>query len=417
MTTNTFQALPSVVLQLANACRKADGRALLVGGCVRDELMGLPCKDLDIEVYHLSANELVRILKTFGPVNEVGRSFGVYKLKHGKLEIDISIPRRDSNVGPGHRGIEVVGDPNMSVEEASRRRDLTVNAIMYDPIDKTLLDPQGGLDDLRKGILCPVDENTFLEDPLRAIRAVQFAARLGFEASPALKTLCQIAALDELPPERIQGEWQKLLLKANQPSIGFQLARDTEIISRVFPEAYHYDHLLNDEALDRIAKGPRDQLSDGQSWALMLGVWLHRSPKDTIETTLDRLWLHKWTGYRLRERTIQLVAQWQHPIKTDSDLRHMSTRCEIEITLLARWALTQDDEALRRLERARELNIANNKPAALLLGRHLAELGISPGPHMGVVLQKVYQQQLDGAVTTLAEAKVKAAEHWDSTSS
>ena len=136
--------------------------------------------------------------------------FGVYKIKLGNLDVDVSIPRRDSNIGPGHRGIEVSGDPNMSIEEASRRRDLTVNAMLYDPPEAILIDPQNGIKDLEKRLLRPVDPDTFLEDPLRAIRAVQFAARLEFDASPSLIELCKDATLEELPAERISGRMAKV---------------------------------------------------------------------------------------------------------------------------------------------------------------------------------------------------------------
>jgi tRNA nucleotidyltransferase (CCA-adding enzyme) len=406
-----FCDLPPQLLRLAHACEQAGGRALLVGGGVRDRLMGIVAKDLDVEVFGLPTDALVSLLRKLGSVNEVGRSFGVYKCKIDDLEIDVSIPRRDSKFGPGHRGIAVIGDPLMSFGEASRRRDLTVNAIGYDPIQQALLDPQGGVEDLRTGRLHPVDEATFLEDPLRAVRAIQFAARLDFEVSPLLLDLCRRASLDELPAERIQGEWEKLLLNAKHPSTGFKLARAAGIIERVFPEVTPVDDPKIDRALDRLARGPRDALEQGQAWALMLGTWLHRASPAAFNATLDRLWLHRWSGYRLRERALQLAAHWQEPIETDAQLRHLSTRCELEITLLARWALLEQDVALERLERARALGISTEKPAPILLGRHLSEQGVPAGRRMGQALKATYTLQLDGTVTNLDSAR-KAARAW-----
>jgi tRNA nucleotidyltransferase (CCA-adding enzyme) len=406
-----FSDLPPQLFQLAQACARAGGRALLVGGSVRDRLMGSPAKDLDVEVFGLEGDALVALLRRLGAVNEVGRSFGVYKCKIGAIELDVSIPRRDNKIGPGHKGIAVVGDPLMSIEEASQRRDLSVNAISYDPIKQLLLDPQQGLSDLEAKRLHPVDVDTFLEDPLRAVRAVQFAARLNFTPSAELLALCQQAPLSELPAERIQGEWEKLLLKANYPSKGLELARATTIIQRLFPEVAPLDDPAVDAALDRLAQGPRDTLGQGPAWALMLGTWLHRAKPEAVLATLDRLWLHKWSGYRLRERTLQLTTHWQDPIKTDAELRHLSTRCELEITLLARWAVKGDQYALERLERARALKIAKDKPSAILLGRHLKPLGISPGPAMGLLLKAVYDLQLDGEVTDLNTA-LEAAQAW-----
>ncbi|MBT3220247.1 MAG: CCA tRNA nucleotidyltransferase, partial [Proteobacteria bacterium] len=173
---------PAVLLRLAQSCESHGGRAYLVGGGVRDFLMGLVVKDWDLEVYGLGEDQLVPVLRQYGHVNEVGRAFSVFKLTVGEREIDISIPRRDSNIGPGHRGIAVSGDPFLSPREAARRRDLTVNALMYDLLSRELLDSFGGRKDLEDRVLRAVDEETFLEDPLRALRVVQFAARLEFSA-------------------------------------------------------------------------------------------------------------------------------------------------------------------------------------------------------------------------------------------
>ncbi|MDX1579118.1 MAG: hypothetical protein R3266_11560, partial [Gemmatimonadota bacterium] len=161
----------------------AGGRAWLVGGCVRDALLGEAVTDFDVEVYRIPEDDLEVLLSALGPVNAVGKSFGVFKLGADE-DIDVSLPRRDSNAGPGHRGIHVEGDPWMTPREAARRRDLTVNAILMDPRTGELLDPWNGRADLDACLLRPVDRHTFLEDPLRALRAVQFAARLIFDPAP-----------------------------------------------------------------------------------------------------------------------------------------------------------------------------------------------------------------------------------------
>ena len=150
------EALPDVV-RLALAVRKAGGRALLVGGWVRDRALGIQSKDLDVEVHSLDEDRLAEILRRMGRVNVVGRSFGVYKLTVGAHTLDVSLPRRDSKVGPGHRGIAISGDPHMGIVEAARRRDLTVNAMLYDPLTGETLDPHGGLVDLAARRLREVD--------------------------------------------------------------------------------------------------------------------------------------------------------------------------------------------------------------------------------------------------------------------
>src|SRR4030095_4285323 len=162
------------VISLAQTIRDAGGRALLVGGCVRDALMGAQPKDWDLEVYQLDALRLREILDQFGSVNVVGESFTVYKLGQN---LDVSIPRRERKSGRGHRGFVVEGDPSMEVAEATRRRDFTINAILKDPLTGELIDPFDGQADLASRLLRVVSAETFGDDSLRVLRAAQFAAR------------------------------------------------------------------------------------------------------------------------------------------------------------------------------------------------------------------------------------------------
>ena len=175
-------------LSIARAVRDAGGRALIVGGWVRDKLLGRDAKDIDLEVYGLSADRLKDVLAAFGSVNTVGESFTVYKV----ADLDVSLPRRESKVGRGHRGFEVTGDPHLSVEEAARRRDFTINAIAWDPLTGEYLDPHDGRADLERRVLRAVDVRTFGEDSLRVLRAVQFAARFDCTLDPATFDLCRI---------------------------------------------------------------------------------------------------------------------------------------------------------------------------------------------------------------------------------
>ena len=183
----------------------AGGRALFVGGWVRDQLSDRESKDIDIEVYGLDAGRLRTLLEGIGRVDAVGESFTVYKL--GPL--DVSLPRRESKTGRGHRGFTVTGDPDLSIEEASRRRDFTVNAIAWDPLTQEHVDPHGGIEDLKRGILRMVDPDTFADDSLRVLRAVQFAARFQWQVDAATKTVCQAIPLDDLPSETHLGRVRK----------------------------------------------------------------------------------------------------------------------------------------------------------------------------------------------------------------
>ena len=125
MMVTSLQPAPALALTLATAVRDAGGRALIVGGWVRDRLLGIDAKDLDLEVFGLSAERLRALLEPFGRVDTVGESFTVYKI----ADVDISLPRRESKIGRGHKGFRVEGDPQLSFIEAARRRDFTINAI------------------------------------------------------------------------------------------------------------------------------------------------------------------------------------------------------------------------------------------------------------------------------------------------
>lgn len=403
----TALQVPAPIHALARRVHEAGGRAYLVGGCVRDHLLGHPVKDWDVEVFGVAPDRLANLLRRTGAVNAVGKSFGVYKWKPGGTgeEIDVSIPRRDSKVGPGHRGIQVDGDPDMPVAEAARRRDLTINAILWDLTDDVVVDPWGGQQDLARRVLRAVDADTFLEDPLRALRVAQFAGRLAFAVDPALVALCRTAPLDELPPERIQGEWGKLLLKAPAPSLGFAFARAAAILERVFPEVAALDA---DAPLDRLAAGPRATMTpEGRAWALMLAGWLHAADAVAIEHTLDRMWMHTVRGYPVRERVQAAVAARTLPMATDAELRRLSVRAEPVLVLSLR-AATAGEDTRAAAARAEALGILETPPPPLLRGRDLKGL-VDPGPRMGEILHDVYEHQLDGAVTTHEDALALAA--------
>src|SRR5215207_3902995 len=173
--------IPEKVIALSQAIHDAGGRALLVGGCVRDTLMGALPKDCDLEAYNIEPERLREVLDQFGPVNVVGEAFTVYKLGRN---LDISLPRRERKSGRGHKAFVIEGDPAMEVAEATRRRDFTINAILQDPLTGELIDPFAGQRDIEQRVLRAVSTETFAEDSLRVLRAAQFASRFEFEIEP-----------------------------------------------------------------------------------------------------------------------------------------------------------------------------------------------------------------------------------------
>jgi len=259
------------VLRIAREVRALDPlraevppRALLVGGFVRDALLGRPTTDADVEVHGVPRDRLEALVALMFPgrVNTVGRSFGVLKVNLApQLDLDVALPRSDSKTGAGHRGFAVEGDPFLGFEEASRRRDFTVNALACDPLTGEVLDAHGGLEDLANRALRAIDPRTFPEDPLRVWRAFQFAARLDFRVEPAtlslLTSMVRRGDLAELSRERVTDEIKKLLI-ASRPSIGLALARETGAIAASFPE------------LEALAATPQDP-----EWHPEGDVWVH----------------------------------------------------------------------------------------------------------------------------------------------
>jgi tRNA nucleotidyltransferase (CCA-adding enzyme) len=439
-----------VALAIAGAVRAAGGRALLVGGWVRDRLLGVASTNVDVEVFGVPSDLLRTLLEPFGRVEAVGASFQVYKV----AGVDVSLPRRDSKSGRGHRGFAVTGDPDMSIEEAARRRDFTINAISWDPLTGDYLDPVGGRDDLSRRLLRMVDAATFADDSLRVLRAVQFAARFSLTLDDSTRELCRRVPLDDLPAERVWGEVEKLLLLPVRPSLGLALAFDLGVVERLFPELFAlagcpqepewhpegdvWVHTLQvvDQAKTRIG-----DLTKPQALAVMLGALAHDLGKPATTAFvdgrirsidheergvapaaafLDRLNIHSVDGYDVRSQVLGLTAQHLKPgmwFKVrdevgDGAFRRLAQKVDLE--LLARLAKS---DCLGRepgtfncqamdwfLERARALGVEHRPPGPILLGRHLIELGVRPGPAMGNILRAVYEQQLDGTVTDLDTA-------------
>ena len=194
----------SIAIKIAERVADAGGRAYCVGGFVRDKIMGRPCEDVDIEVHGISPDRLREILGGLGTPLSYGQSFGIYSLAGSG--IDVAMPRREKKTGSKHTDFEVDVDPFIGTEEAARRRDFTINALMEDILSGEVIDHFGGLGDIRSGIIRHVDERTFAEDPLRVLRAAMFAARFGFEAAPETIELCRGMDLSDLSKERIEGE-------------------------------------------------------------------------------------------------------------------------------------------------------------------------------------------------------------------
>jgi hypothetical protein len=228
-----INAVNEKIIKLAQIVAANGGRAMLVGGCVRDELMNVEPTDWDVEVYGVEPRALREILETFGRVDAVGEAFTVYKLGN---DLDVALPRRERKIGRGHKGFVIEGDKDMSFAEAARRRDFTINAILKDALTGEIIDRYGGREDIENKILRVVSRETFAEDSLRVLRAAQFAARFEFEIDAETVEICRAIDLTDLPKERIWCELEKLLLKAEKPSIGLKWLYELGVVEQLFPE-------------------------------------------------------------------------------------------------------------------------------------------------------------------------------------
>jgi tRNA nucleotidyltransferase (CCA-adding enzyme) len=445
--------LADKAVEIARVVRDRGGRALVVGGFVRDRLIEEPSSELDMEVFGIAEAELPQVLAWFGRVEAVGQQFPVYKVG----AVDVALPRRESKSGRGHKGFTVSGDPFMTVEEAARRRDFTVNAISWDPLTDEYLDPFNGREDLERRVLRVVDPATFADDSLRVLRALQFAARFGFTLNQEAKAICRSIPLDDLPCERIWAEFEKLLMRARRPSIGFELARELDVTQRVLPEMHAlidcpqepewhpegdcwiHTLMVIDEARQR-----NEDLDRARLTAIMLGAVCHDLGKPAttalidgrirslgheeagVEPStrlLDRLNVHSLDGFDVRTQVLGMVAHHLKPgafykVRDDvSDGAFRRLALKVDLELLARLARADcngrtgnfDCSAMDWfIERARALGVEHRPPAAILMGRHLLELGVAPGPGMGEILKGVYELQLDGIVRDLDDAITEA---------
>jgi tRNA nucleotidyltransferase (CCA-adding enzyme) len=455
--------LPDRVSGIANAIAESGGRAMLVGGCVRDELMGIEPKDWDLEVYGVRPEKLREILDTFGDVNVVGEAFTVYKIGQ---HLDVSLPRRERKVGKGHRGFVVEGDPDMSFREACSRRDFTVNAILKDPLTGEIVDPFNGREDIERKVLRHVSSETFAEDSLRVLRAAQFAARLEFDIAPETIEICKSIDVTDLPKERIWGELEKLLLKANRPSIGLKWLYDLRVVRQIFPELqslvgvpqepeWHpegdvdiHTLMVADEARKLIDDLPYERqvtvmlaaiahdFGKPPTTAFFEGRWRsHAHDEAGVEPTisfLDRLGIYTLNGFDVREQVIQLVkyhlkpgefykAESKAPVG-DGAFRRLARKVEPDLL----YRVAKADSLGRNpdwlppekrfgseaqdwfIEKVRNLHVEKKAPDPILMGRHLIEMGLKPSPEFKRILDAVYELQLDGKVTTLDGALAEA---------
>ena len=451
------------VRKFAEKVRESGGRAFFVGGFVRDKIMGIPSKDIDIEVFGLTVDVLKKVLSEFGPINMVGESFTVFKVRLGGNEVDVSLPRTEKKVGNGHKGFEVVGDPFLSTFEAARRRDFTMNALMKDVLTGEVVDHFGGRQDIVNGVVKVVDPATFVEDSLRVLRAAQFSGRFGFTIDPATVELCKSIDLSDLPAERLREEVFKLLLKSKTPSVGIKALVELGIAEKLFPEVHEmvgcpqrpdfhpegctfvHTCMVVDVAA-RLAKN----LSREDKLLLMLSALCHDLGKPLVTAEvggiiraidhekagivpakrfLDRLGIFTENGVDVRAEVLKLVefhlmpnslfSSFSRGDNVDNAIRRLAAkgvnmRLLVKLSMADSLGRTPDAKNFgiraevwfRRA--ARRLGVAEKPLAKLVTGKDLIDMGLTPGPIFSQVINHVYSLQLDGKVGNKEEALKEA---------
>ncbi|HVU35253.1 MAG TPA: HD domain-containing protein [Opitutaceae bacterium] len=429
------------------------GRPRLVGGGVRDWLLGLEAKDFDVEVGGIDYERLHRALESFGATDVVGRSFGVIKVRSAASgrEYDFSLPRRESKTGAGHRGFAVAANPGLTDAEAAARRDFTVNAIALDPFNGEVIDPHHGQRDLEARVLRHTSA-AFVEDPLRVLRAFQLAARFDFTMAPETAELCASisATYAELPVERVWGEWDKWATKAIKPSRGLEILEQTDWLKHFpelaalrgtpqepewHPEGDVFTHTAH--CLDALVALPEwAESAAPRRRLLMLAVLAHDFGKPGTTARAEKKGAVRWVspGHEAAGgdpakaflRRIGAPLDLDHPVGalvvnhlahhhgqpdfSDSSVRRLARKLAPATIDDLAAVMRADANGRPPLEspdiheridalvaKAHSLQLADAAPKPIILGRHLLALGMKPGPDMKPIIDAAFEAQLDGA--------------------
>ena len=435
------------IMKVLTAIKSAGGVPYIIGGAVRDSVLGLDNKDIDIEVFGLSPDTLMTTLSKHGKVDAVGKSFGILKINVNGEDLDVSTPRRESKSGKGHKGFIPMPDPNMSLAEASTRRDFTYNAMFYDPFSMRVLDNHHGMEDLMNGITRHVDNTTFVDDPLRVLRLVQFNSRFNFTTAPETVKLCRsiVHTFNELPKERVVGEWNKMMLKGKSTWAGLNTLLETgwichfpelaDIIGVPQEEEWHPegDVFIHTSQVCDYATRLRDTLdNDKDKLILMYACLCHDLGKTITTEFIDgrlRSRGHEEAGIELTlaflqrlgvdrdiiESVVPLVGNHLAHLTehTPHSVRRLANRISpaslnllsmlVEADSSGRGNLPQGkpESLVNMMAVASTVKVTEHKPDPIVMGRHLIDLGLKPSPSFKRILNTAYEGQLDGAFDTI----------------
>lgn len=389
--------------RVLRAIRAAGGHPLLVGGCVRDHLIGIDSKDIDIEVYGLDPDVLLETLNRVGGVKEAGKSFGVFKMRSGETDIDVSLPRTESKTGAGHRGFTVIPDSSLGMRAASARRDFTINALMFDPQTGEFVDYHHGMEDLEDGVLCHTSD-AFADDPLRVLRAVQFVARFGFRVHPETVSMCWdlVDTFHALSIERIWGEFEKIGTRGTHISKALDALDDMGWMGTWFPELV----LVSGGSADLAAYSADLRGITGEDrLVIVFAAMLDGLSEALSRSFLGRIGCPEHLVQRIIPLVVNIAAFFEEPTPTG-------------VRVLARklWPSSINDlnviyasEAWTAL--AEEEGVRNAPAPPMLTGDHLIDAGMKPGPSFKTILRAALDAQDAGEFCTVYGAVNWMEEH------
>lgn len=397
--------IPQEIKVLLNYLTTHSITPVIVGGYTRDYFLNIDSKDIDIELYNVTDIELLQsYLNKFSSVNCVGKSFGVFKLKIADYELDFTLARTESKISSGHRGFNVSLLKQLSFKEAALRRDFTINSIGYDYSHKKFLDPYHGRDDLKQRVLKVVSVNTFMEDPLRVLRAMQFCARFHLKIDNELlelsKELIHKDELQTLSKERIYLEFEKLFIKADKPSLGFYYLQNIDAFYFFKPlQNIQFEQMCS--ALDRaVLITPSDIRFE---ILLSLSSLFILKSKDTKEV---KRWINQLTtNKKVTKQVLTLVLNYNSfkTAQSDFDYLQLATKVELYKMLLLHKSI-ENKNFIEIETKINELRVEKDPLKRVIEGRDLIEIGLKPSKEFSTLLEKIYEAQLHYNFTTKAEA-------------
>lgn len=452
-----IQGISQEVMKCLQEIADNKGKPYVVGGFVRDYIMGMQSKDIDIEVFGLNPDALKQILSHHGEVNAVGSAFGVIKVNVGGDDCDFSIPRRDNKQGRGHKGFIVDFDSTLTEEEAASRRDFTMNSMFMDPFNGNLVDPYKGRLAIKNNIL-HATSRAFVEDPLRVLRGMQFASRFGMEMSMPTVRMCQEMRREfkTLPKDRVREEFHKMATKGQRRwDMGMDVLCETNWILN-FPEIKVMEFLEQDSewhpegdvlqhTLEVMEQGGRlsliHNLNERDSIILMYACLCHDMGKVTTTEKIDGRWAshgHDEAGEKptrsfleslgesqdIIEEVVALVKCHMRHVRADgegisaksvrrlardvqpSNIQMLSLVVEADHSGRGTQPKGMPESMQKILATAESISVVSKAPDGIVMGRHLIEWGLRPSPEFGNILRCTYEAQLDGEITSVEDGKM-----------